>query len=128
MASSVGGLSSTQDRVAAFVLSGRPSVMMTGFANRVVCLPPARHMALIFRWALCSAQRNETCIQKGIDMRLQLEQRVAELKSEYETGQKMLADLEAKKADLQTTLLRIGGAIQVLEELLAQEPEEEKAE
>jgi hypothetical protein len=40
----------------------------------------------------------------------------------------MLADLEAKKADLQTTLQRIGGAIQVLEELLAEEREEGKAE
>ena len=61
-------------------------------------------------------------------MRAQLEQRLAELRSEYETGQKMLADLEAKKADLQTTLLRISGAIQVLEEFLAKEPEEAKAE
>ena len=61
-------------------------------------------------------------------MRAQLEQRLAELRSEYETGQKMLADLEAKKADLQTTLLRISGAIQVLEEFLAEEPEEAKAE
>ncbi|HSN75400.1 MAG TPA: hypothetical protein VL334_10000 [Anaerolineae bacterium] len=61
-------------------------------------------------------------------MRPQLEQRLAELKSEYEAGQKMLADLEAKKADLQTTLLRISGAIQVLEDLLAEEREEEKPE
>jgi len=53
---------------------------------------------------------------------------VTELKSEYEAGQKMLADLETQKADLQTTLLRIGGAIQVLEELLAEEQEKEKAE
>ncbi|MFZ2360195.1 MAG: hypothetical protein WA040_12710 [Anaerolineae bacterium] len=59
-------------------------------------------------------------------MRPQLERRVAELKSEYEAGQKMLAELEAKKVDLQATLLRIGGAIQVLEELLAEEGEEEK--
>jgi predicted nuclease with TOPRIM domain len=56
----------------------------------------------------------------------QVERRLAELKSEYEAGQKMLADLEAKKADLQTTLQRIAGAIQVLEELLAEEQEEEK--
>ena len=60
-------------------------------------------------------------------MRPQLERRVAELKSEYEAGQKMLAELEAKKVDLQATLLRIGGAIQVLEELLAEEGEEERA-
>ena len=61
-------------------------------------------------------------------MRTQLERRVTELKSEYEAGQKMLADLETQKADLQTALLRIGGAIQVLEELLAEEQEKEKAE
>ena len=31
----------------------------------------------------------------------------------------MLADLETRQADLRSTLLRISGAIQVLEELLA---------
>jgi predicted nuclease with TOPRIM domain len=49
----------------------------------------------------------------------QLEQRLQELKSEFETGQKMLAELEAKQANLRETLLRISGAIQVLQELLA---------
>jgi len=34
--------------VAAFVLNNRPPVMMTGFAKRVVCLTPARHMNLLF--------------------------------------------------------------------------------
>jgi predicted nuclease with TOPRIM domain len=102
--------------------------MVIGFANRVVSWPPARHMNLMSRWALCSAERHEICMQKGFDMRPQLEQRLAELKSEYEAGQTMLADLETKKADLQTTLLRIGDAIQVLEELLAEEQEKEKAE
>jgi len=51
-------------------------------------------------------------------MKEQLEQRLQSLKTEYEAGQKMLADLEAKQANLQTTLLRISGAIQVLEEML----------
>lgn len=32
----------------------------------------------------------------------------------------MLADLEAKQASVQNTLLRISGAIQVLEEVLAE--------
>lgn len=54
-------------------------------------------------------------------MKPQLEKRIAELKSEFEAGQKMLADLETKRSDLQTTLLRISGAIQVLEELVAQD-------
>jgi chromosome segregation ATPase len=52
-------------------------------------------------------------------MRTQLEQRLAQLKSEYETGQKMLADLEHKQRNLCDTLLRISGAIQVLEEELS---------
>jgi hypothetical protein len=49
-----------------------------------------------------------------------LEGRLGELKAEFQSGQKMLADLEAKAANLRETLLRISGAIQVLEELLAQ--------
>jgi predicted nuclease with TOPRIM domain len=52
-------------------------------------------------------------------MKEQLEQRLAELKTEFESGQKMLADLEAKQANLRETLLRITGAIQVIEEELA---------
>ncbi len=61
-------------------------------------------------------------------MKEQLEKRLAELKSEFEAGQKMLADLEAKKNELQATMLRISGAIQVIEEMLAQEqPTTEKA-
>ncbi len=54
-------------------------------------------------------------------MKEQLEKRLAELKSEFEAGQKMLADLEAKKNELQATMLRISGAIQVIEEMLTQE-------
>jgi hypothetical protein len=52
-------------------------------------------------------------------MRKQLEQRVSELKAEQQKGQQMLAELEGKQAELRQTLLRISGAIQVLEELLA---------
>jgi uncharacterized coiled-coil protein SlyX len=55
-------------------------------------------------------------------MRAQLEQRVTELESEYQAGQTMLADLDAQRADLQQTLLRISGAIQVLKELLDTTP------
>jgi predicted nuclease with TOPRIM domain len=53
-------------------------------------------------------------------MRERLEQRLASLKTEFEAGQKMLADLEAKQASVRETLLRISGAIQVLEETLAE--------
>lgn len=52
-------------------------------------------------------------------MRKQLEQRIAELRAEFDAGQKMLAELEQKRDSLQQTLLRISGAIQVLGELLA---------
>ena len=54
-------------------------------------------------------------------MQQKLEQRLNDLKQEFESGQKMLADLEAQQADLQQTLLRISGAIQVLEEMIAGE-------
>ena len=47
--------------------------------------------------------------------------RLEDLKSEAEAGRKMLAELDAKKASVQNTLLRICGAIQVLEELLAEQ-------
>jgi chromosome segregation ATPase len=52
-------------------------------------------------------------------MQAQLQSRLAQLKNEYESGEKMLAELEAKQRTLRETLLRISGAIQVLEEELA---------
>lgn len=61
-------------------------------------------------------------------MRDQMEQRLEELKGEYEAGQKMLADLEQKRMTLEQTMLRISGAIQVLEEMLASEPLESAAQ
>ena len=53
-------------------------------------------------------------------MREQLERRVSELKAEQQKGQQVLAELEGREAELRQTLLRITGAIQVLEELLAE--------
>jgi predicted nuclease with TOPRIM domain len=53
-------------------------------------------------------------------MKEKLQQRLQSLKSEFEDGQKILADLEAKQANLRETLLRISGAIQVLEEMLSE--------
>jgi prefoldin subunit 5 len=52
-------------------------------------------------------------------MREQAERRVSELKAELQKGQQVLAELEARQAELRQTLLRISGAIQVLDELLA---------
>ena len=51
-------------------------------------------------------------------MKKQLEQRLDQLKAEFESGQKMLAEYEAKEAALRETMIRISGAIQVLEEEL----------
>jgi uncharacterized coiled-coil protein SlyX len=53
-------------------------------------------------------------------MREQLKARLQSLKSESTVGQQKLAELEAQAANLRNTLLRISGAIQVLEEELAQ--------
>ncbi len=63
-------------------------------------------------------------------MRDLLSQRRDELTAELESGRKMLADLDARRAELQSTLLRISGALQVVTELLERsEPEEaEEAE
>lgn len=54
-------------------------------------------------------------------MKQQLTERLEQLKQEQQAGQKMLADLDTRQLDLQQTLLRISGAIQVIEELLANE-------
>jgi predicted nuclease with TOPRIM domain len=61
-------------------------------------------------------------------MREQLAQRLKDLKAEFESGQKMLADLEAQQAKLRDTLLRISGAIQVLEEELGKDGQERPVE
>jgi len=45
--------------------------------------------------------------------------RRAALAEELESGAKLLADLEAQRTELQQTMLRISGALQVLDELLA---------
>ena len=60
-------------------------------------------------------------------MKEKLEKRLEELKSEYESGQKMLAELEAKQAGLRETLMRISGAIQVLQEELGLTEKDESA-
>lgn len=51
-------------------------------------------------------------------MRERLEQRLAELRAEFESGQQAVEDLEAQATTVRQTLLRISGAIQVLEEEL----------
>ncbi len=58
-------------------------------------------------------------------MKQQLEQRLKELRFEFESGQKTLADMELKQSNVRNTLLRIRGAIQVLEEELKKEGQPE---
>jgi predicted nuclease with TOPRIM domain len=53
------------------------------------------------------------------DLLGQLQARLTELKAEFEMGKKMLDEFETKEARLKETLLRISGAIQLLEELIA---------
>ena len=49
----------------------------------------------------------------------QLKQRRDELQNEYNSGQTTLVGLQQQVSDLQETLLRIAGAIQVLDEEIA---------
>jgi hypothetical protein len=51
----------------------------------------------------------------------QLHARLQELRAEAESGERQLQLLDARRAELRDTMLRIAGAIQVLEELLAAE-------
>jgi prefoldin subunit 5 len=60
-------------------------------------------------------------------MRDQIEARLRELHAELEAGQRQLAALESQEQQLRELLLRISGAAQVLEELLAAEPAENGA-
>ncbi len=61
----------------------------------------------------------------GGNMKEQWELRLEELREEFDSGQKMLADLEERVEELKRSLLRIEGAIQVLEELGEEDIEEE---
>lgn len=54
-------------------------------------------------------------------MREKIEERLRELRAELEVGRGMLAELDARRANLSGSMLRIGGAVQALEELLRDE-------
>ena len=51
-------------------------------------------------------------------MKEKIEARLAELRTELETGQRMLTALDEKREKLRESMLRIAGAIQVLEEMV----------
>ena len=52
-------------------------------------------------------------------MQTQLQHRLSELQQEFQKGQQKLQELEREAQGLRETMLRIAGAIQVLEEELA---------
>jgi predicted nuclease with TOPRIM domain len=58
----------------------------------------------------------------------QLKKRLDELKKEYETGQARLRELEAETNHVGETMLRISGAIQVIQEMLNDSNDQEKSE
>jgi len=51
-------------------------------------------------------------------MREQLQKRLEELRAEFEKGKATLQDLEARTASVREMMLRLSGAIQVLQEEL----------
>jgi len=52
-------------------------------------------------------------------VRGELERRLTELRSEFEAGRRLEVDLQARLSEVSQTVLRLSGAIQVLEELLS---------
>ncbi len=48
-----------------------------------------------------------------------IDERLAELRAELEAGEQALADLDQRREQIITSMLRISGAVQVLEELAA---------
>jgi predicted nuclease with TOPRIM domain len=60
-------------------------------------------------------------------MEEQLQKRLEELKKDFEIGQARLRELETEQAYVRETMLRISGAIQVLEEALRNNKQAEAA-
>jgi len=60
-------------------------------------------------------------------MEEQLQKRLDELKKDFEIGQARLRELETEQAYVRETMLRISGAIQVLEEALRNNKQAEAA-
>jgi predicted nuclease with TOPRIM domain len=58
-------------------------------------------------------------------MQEQLQRRLEELKKEYETGQARLRELESETAYVRETMLRISGAIQVIQEILEKDEQQD---
>jgi len=61
-----------------------------------------------------------TATEDGEAVQAQIQARLEALKKELETGQNELQKVEAQRTYLHETMLRISGAVQVLEGLLAE--------
>jgi prefoldin subunit 5 len=55
----------------------------------------------------------------ALQHRIIMKERLRQLQAEYEEGRRQMALLDRRRQDLRDTLLRIRGAIQILEELAA---------
>ena len=55
------------------------------------------------------------------EMETKLRHRLEELRAEYDKGQKALQELEGQAANVRATLLRISGAVQVLQEAFGEQ-------
>jgi predicted nuclease with TOPRIM domain len=58
-------------------------------------------------------------------MRDEMQARLELLRTEFETGERRLEELERQRVQLTETMLRISGAMQVLEEMLGEAPADE---
>ena len=54
-------------------------------------------------------------------MKEEIEQRLQSLREEHRAGEAVLSELKSKQRNVEETMMRISGAIQVLEELLEQQ-------
>ena len=60
-------------------------------------------------------------------MESKLRHRLTELRAEYDKGQQTLHELESQAGNVRATLLRISGAVQVLQEALGEPAPEHRA-
>ncbi len=69
--------------------------------------------------------QREPLNEEGCRVREQLQRRLEALKQEFNVGRRRATELEQQQATLHQTLLRISGAIQVLEEELKVQTQDE---
>ena len=72
-------------------------------------------------------QRSTKSTKRNDTREEQLQKRLEELKKDFEIGQAPLKELETEQAYVRETMLRISGAIQVLEEALQNNKQAEAA-